>query len=155
MQKVERIFVVPLRKARRGSSSRFAKKAVRYLRSFVARHMKAKEVKVGTLLNEFIWSRGIRNPPRRVEVKAIKIGDTAFVELVDAPEEAWKKILPEEEVKEEKPKEKKAEKKEVSEGERREEKKIEEREVKEKPKRRRKKREEEAKEVLEELAKND
>lgn len=114
----ERILVVPLRKARRGSSSRFAPKAVRYLRNFIKRHLKAEEVVIGVNLNNFIWSRGIRNPPRRVEVRAAKKGNVAYVELASLREEEWRKFI-----------EGKQEKKEVIEKreEKKEEKKAEER----------------------------
>ena len=124
---MERIMVVPLRKARRGSRSKFAPKAVRYLREFIARHMKAREVIVGNELNKFIWSRGIKNPPRRVEVRALKKGEIAYVEIATIGEKDWKKFIGEE-----------VEKK-------KEEKKVEEKKVSE----------EEAKEVLEELVKEE
>ena len=65
---MERIMVVPLKKARRGSKRRFAPKAIVYLKAFVGRHMKAEEVIVGASLNQKIWERGIKNPPRRIEV---------------------------------------------------------------------------------------
>ena len=93
---LERNMVVPLKKARRGSSRRYAPKAIAYLRKFVARHMKAEEVLVGAKLNEVIWERGITNPPRRVEVKAVKKtkGDlVVFVEIASISEEAMNKFV--------------------------------------------------------------
>ena len=128
---MERIMIVPLRKARRGPKTGFAKKAVRFLKEFVARHMKAEDVKVGGKLNEFLWSRGIKNPPRKVEVRALKKGDTVFVELATVSDSAWKKFVGEEEQKKKKVKKEKEEKKEET------------RESKE------------AKEVLEEIAKEE
>jgi len=68
----ERVMVVPLARARYKARWRRAKKAVKLLREFVARHMKAKEVKVSCEVNEEIWSRGAQKPPRRVTVKAVK-----------------------------------------------------------------------------------
>jgi large subunit ribosomal protein L31e len=102
--------VVPLRKARRGSSERFAPKAMKYLKAFVARHMTAAETIVGSELNEFIWSRGARNPPRRVQVKSTKKDGKAYVELATVAEADWKVFIGEK--KEEKGKKKETKKKE-------------------------------------------
>ena len=69
---LERIYIVPLWRVRsRGRGLHRAKKAVRYLREFISRHMKNPNVKISTKVNEEIWSRGIRNPPRRIKVKAV------------------------------------------------------------------------------------
>lgn len=92
--------VVPLRKARRGSKERFAPKAMRYLKAFVGRHMKADEVLVGSELNEFIWSQGVRNPPRKVQVKATKKEGKAYVEIATVKPEKWKAFIKEEKGKE-------------------------------------------------------
>ncbi|HDR53578.1 MAG TPA: hypothetical protein ENN60_02835 [archaeon] len=91
---MERVMVVPLKKARRGSSRRFAPKALVYLRSFVGRHMKAGEaggsVVIGHNLNQIIWERGITNPPRKVEVKAFKNPEgKVLVELASVKAEEW------------------------------------------------------------------
>jgi large subunit ribosomal protein L31e len=93
---IERNITVPLKKARRGSSRRYAPKAIDYLRKFVARHMKAKEVVVGGKLNELIWERGITNPPRKVEVKAVKKTKddlVVFVEVASISKEAMDKFV--------------------------------------------------------------
>lgn len=114
---MERLMVVPLRKARRGSSERFAPKAMKYLKAFVARHMKAQEVLVGSELNEFIWSKGARNPPRRVQVKSTKKEGKAYVEIASVSQEKWnvfiggKKEEPKKKKKAEPPKEKEKPKK--------------------------------------------
>ncbi|MEK6845076.1 MAG: hypothetical protein AABX44_02365, partial [Nanoarchaeota archaeon] len=43
--------------------------------------------------NEYLWFRGIRNPPSKVKVKAKKEGEFVKVELVDLPEKLrFKKI---------------------------------------------------------------
>jgi len=64
-----RIYTVPLRDAYRAPWSKRAKVAIRLIREFVVRHVKAQVVKVSPALNEIIWARGIRKPPRRVKVK--------------------------------------------------------------------------------------
>ncbi|MCC6064898.1 MAG: 50S ribosomal protein L31e [Thermofilum sp.] len=64
-----RVYTIPLRDAYRAPWTKRAKVAVRLVREFVARHVKAQVVKVSPALNEVIWARGIRKPPRRVKVK--------------------------------------------------------------------------------------
>jgi large subunit ribosomal protein L31e len=129
---MEKIFVIPLRKARRGTSRKFAPKAARYVAEFVKRHMKVEEVVIGPELNEFIWSRGITNPPRRVEVKAEKKDNAVHVNLSvirpkpkAAEKKAEKKPEPKEEKKAEHKEEKKPEPREEHKAEPKEEKKAE------------------------------
>jgi len=64
-------------------ASRFkrAKKAVKALRHLALRHSKAKEVKISTRLNQYIWSNGIKNPPTKITVKIIKKEDIAYIDL--------------------------------------------------------------------------
>ena len=55
----ERVYVVPLRKVKATSRKKRAPRAVRLIKEFAKRHMKAEEVKIAPELNEYIWSRGI------------------------------------------------------------------------------------------------
>ena len=74
---IERIITVPLKATKMAPRSRRAKRAVKEVREFIARHMKAEEDKVwiDTKLNEKLWERGIQNPPSRISVKATKFDD--------------------------------------------------------------------------------
>ncbi|MBR2254316.1 MAG: 50S ribosomal protein L31e [Candidatus Methanomethylophilaceae archaeon] len=74
---VERIMVVPLRKTKQAPRTRRANRAVKETREFVARHMKAEQDKIwfDASVNEAIWARGIRNPPNKITVKAVKYED--------------------------------------------------------------------------------
>ena len=49
-----------------------APRAVRDVRAFVSRHMKAEEVAISDEINSAIWSRGINKPPRKITVRAVK-----------------------------------------------------------------------------------
>ena len=72
---LERIYTVPLRSAfLRAPNYCRTPRAVRALRAFLARHMKAspENVRIGLHLNNHIWSRGIRNPPHKVKLTATK-----------------------------------------------------------------------------------
>ena len=69
----EKIYTIPLRHVwvvtPRG---RRAPRAVRDVRSYVARHMKAEEVAVSNEINSEIWRRSINKPPRKITVRAVK-----------------------------------------------------------------------------------
>ncbi|MBR6204583.1 MAG: 50S ribosomal protein L31e [Candidatus Methanomethylophilaceae archaeon] len=74
---IERIMVVPLRKAKMAPRTRRTNRAVKEVRIFIARHMKTEEDKVwiDASVNERLWKNGIRNPPSRISVKAVKYDD--------------------------------------------------------------------------------
>ncbi len=62
------VYVIPLRRVYWGRRSNRADRAVRLIRSFVARHTKADEVRILTEVNNVVWSRGREKPPPRVKV---------------------------------------------------------------------------------------
>jgi large subunit ribosomal protein L31e len=68
----ERIYIIPLAKARRGPRNKWAKKGVRYLREFMERHFKPESLVISQEVNEAIWARGIQKPPRKIKVRATK-----------------------------------------------------------------------------------
>ena len=74
---IERVITVPLKATKMAPRSRRAKRAVKEVREFIARHMKAEEDKIwiDTKLNEKLWERGIQKPPSRITVKATKFDD--------------------------------------------------------------------------------
>ena len=81
-EKLERTYNVPLRdKFIRAPSYQKAKVAVNALKSFVKRHMKAEEVKIGPAVNMKIWENSIKNPPHHVKVTCIKTDNVCTVEL--------------------------------------------------------------------------
>ncbi len=93
-----------------------AKKAVNYLKRFVERHAKVNEVKISKKVNNYIWSRGIKNPPPRIRVVIIKeegIARVVFMDELKKKEEKVEKKV--EEKKERKKEEKKEDKKESKE----------------------------------------
>ena len=64
------VMVFNLSRVYYGRSNNRAKRAVDLLRHLVARHAKVplESVVILNEVNEYIWSRGIRRPPRRVKV---------------------------------------------------------------------------------------
>jgi large subunit ribosomal protein L31e len=90
---LEREYVVPLRRGfLKVPQYRRAKKAIRVLREFIAKHMKVEDrdlrkVKVDRFLNEELWFRGIKKPAGKIKVKAVKDSEGIVrVELADVPE---------------------------------------------------------------------
>ena len=73
----ERIMVVPLRKTKQAPRTRRANRAVKEVREFVMRHMKvdADNVWIDARVNDKLWENGIRNPPSKITVKAVKFDD--------------------------------------------------------------------------------
>lgn len=65
----ERIYVVPLRKAKKESRRKRAPKAIRELRSFMERHLKTDSFIIDESINDKIWERGITKIPPRIRVK--------------------------------------------------------------------------------------
>ena len=106
MADLERIYVIPLRGAYEGVRTKRSRKAIKVIRSFISKHMKAEldDVVISQAVNSTVWKRGIQKPPRKIKVKAVKSGDKVSVMLLDEKEvpKAPAKAAPK---KEEKPKE--------------------------------------------------
>lgn len=80
----KRLYTIPLRDAWNVSIKKRSKRAMSVIRIFAERHMKTDSVKIGAELNHLIWSRGIKNPPRKVKVQMVpKKTDDAEVVWVD------------------------------------------------------------------------
>jgi len=95
----ERTYTIPLRKEwLKSVKYKRAKKAVRAIREFLMRHMKAavmEDVKLGKYLNLELWKHSIKHPPSRVKVNVTK-DDKGIVraELFGAPKEEKKVEAP-------------------------------------------------------------
>jgi large subunit ribosomal protein L31e len=89
--KEEKEFIIPLRrKFRRVAIYKRAPKAIKTVKEYLARHMKLydrdlNKIKLDKYLNEFLWARGIRNPPFKVKIKAFREGDSIRAELAELP----------------------------------------------------------------------
>ena len=91
-EKAWKEFIVPLRrKFKKTASYRRAPKAIRAIKEFLVRHMKMydrdlKKVKLDKYLNEFVWTRGIKNPPSKIKIRAVVDGDFIRAELAELTE---------------------------------------------------------------------
>jgi len=69
----EKIYTIPIGKlgytTDRGHR---APRAVRDVKKYVSRHMRADEVLISNEINEALWERGINKPPRKITVRAVK-----------------------------------------------------------------------------------
>lgn len=74
-EETTRIYTIPLSRAWIAPRHHRAVRAINMIKEFAARHMKSAEIKIATELNELIWRRGIRFPPRRVTVEMLKDKD--------------------------------------------------------------------------------
>ena len=74
---IERIMVIPLRATKQAPRTRRAKRAVKEVRETVMRHMRVSEgnVWIAASVNEKLWENGMRNPPSKITVKAVKFED--------------------------------------------------------------------------------
>ena len=74
---IERIMVIPLRKTKQAPRTRRANRAVKEVREIVKRHMRVSEenVWIDASVNEKLWENGIRNPPNKITVRAVKFED--------------------------------------------------------------------------------
>ncbi|MDG6911132.1 MAG: 60S ribosomal protein L31 [Nitrososphaerota archaeon] len=84
MEELTRTYVVPLGVVYEAPPYRRAKKAIAVIREFATRHMKANQVSIDSEVNELIWARGIKHPPRRITLEMER--DEDGVVTVSLPE---------------------------------------------------------------------
>lgn len=86
VEEVERVFTIPLSMTRNVPKTKRAPRAIKEIKEYVRRHLadktpsdeeesEKKDVWIDYRLNEFLWSKGIENPPSKVRVKAIRFED--------------------------------------------------------------------------------
>jgi large subunit ribosomal protein L31e len=87
---LERTYVIPLRSTTlKVPFYRKSKRAMSVIRTFIEKHMKSKDVKLGRYLNMHVWEHGIKNPPGKVKVVCSKDDKgVVTVELEGAPKDA-------------------------------------------------------------------
>ena len=91
MEELTRTYNVPLGVVYEAPPYRRAKKAITVIREFTIRHMKARQVSIDSEVNELIWARGIRHPPRRITLEMERDEDGIVkVKLPQEPEKSEK-----------------------------------------------------------------
>jgi len=102
----ERIYTIPLGATYDKTRVRRARNAVKMVRAFLCRHMKAEEgtVRISEKTNELLFARGMQKPPRKVKVRVVRADGIVKAYLMDE-KPVEKKEAKKEGKKEEKPKE--------------------------------------------------
>ncbi|MEK6843532.1 MAG: 50S ribosomal protein L31e, partial [Candidatus Micrarchaeota archaeon] len=74
---LERIYIVSLADTYRKPAMQRANYAIKFLKKYLTRHMKAQEgnVKISLILNNFIRKRGSGRPVKKIKIKATKDKD--------------------------------------------------------------------------------
>lgn len=73
----ERIMNIPLRDVKNSPASKRASLAMKVVREFVSKHMDvpSEDVWIDSSTNEEIWRRGVKKPPSKIKIRAIKFED--------------------------------------------------------------------------------
>jgi len=88
VEELSRTYTVPLGIAYEAPAYRRSKVAIRMIREFATRHMKATEVSIDEEVNKEIWSRGMKSPPRRIRLDMERDEDgIVTVKLPPKPEQ--------------------------------------------------------------------
>ena len=72
---MERVYTIPLRNVKDIKRTIRAPRAIREIKIFLTKHMKASDVKIDESVNHVIWARGIQKIPSKITVKAVKDDD--------------------------------------------------------------------------------
>ena len=75
---VERVYSIRLKhEMKRYPRWLRAKKAMRFIRSYLSRHMKVEpdKIKLDPSINEKVWERGAQKPPSKIRIRAVKFED--------------------------------------------------------------------------------
>ena len=110
-----RIYTVNLAKAWDTPKYRRTDRVINIIKEFTQRHMQTNKVKIDQDLNRDIWSRGKRNPPRKIRLRMIKEDDDTVVvsSYIEEKSSLSEESVEESEVKAEKVEEKVEEKAKV------------------------------------------
>ncbi len=74
-----RIYTVNLAKAWDTPRYRRTDRVINIIKEFTQRHMQTDKVKIDQDLNRHIWSRGKKNPPRKIRLRMVKEDDDTVV----------------------------------------------------------------------------
>jgi large subunit ribosomal protein L31e len=78
----EKIYTIPLGEVKKKARVKRTPYAASLVREYLRKHTKSSTVKMGKYLNEELWKRGAKKPPRKIRVYAVKDGNTVKAELI-------------------------------------------------------------------------
>ena len=97
-QELERVYTIPLGKVKLSQSQHRAVRAINMIKEFARHHMKVEEIKIEEELSQQIWSKGVRNPPRKIRVRMSKT-DEGYILVSPYDEDVDSAVTPEKETK--------------------------------------------------------
>ena len=68
----ERLFTINFRMVWITPRKKRAARAIKVMKEYMKRHMKAEDIIISNEINEQVWSKGIEKPPRKLRVRAVK-----------------------------------------------------------------------------------
>lgn len=74
-KELERIYTIPLRELKSSPRNHRSDRAVRAVKNYLSKHMKAESVWIDTSVNEKLWDRGMYKIPSKIRVRALKFDD--------------------------------------------------------------------------------
>jgi large subunit ribosomal protein L31e len=80
MANLERIYTIPLGDVYDYIRTKRGKRAIKMIREFALRHMKAQDTRVSEGINSAILRDGIEKPPRKIKVRIVK-GEDAIARV--------------------------------------------------------------------------
>ena len=90
---IERVYTIPFfPKLNSIPRTKRAARAMRLIREYIERHMKSSDILIDPKINEYIFERGMKKPPRRITILARKsdddvievyLADTSLDEFLD------------------------------------------------------------------------
>jgi len=92
MANLERIYTIPLADAYEYIRTKRARRAVKLVRAFALRHMKAEDAKISEGVNSLILRNGMQKPPRKIKVRIVKGEDAVAKVWLVGEEEKLKEI---------------------------------------------------------------
>lgn len=75
----ERIYVINLSRLYWTGRRRRAPRAIKTIREYIKRHVKAEHVIIDESINEYIFSRAYDRPPRRIAIRIIQVDNEGKV----------------------------------------------------------------------------
>ncbi|MCS4542179.1 MAG: 50S ribosomal protein L31e [Euryarchaeota archaeon] len=81
---MERVYTVPLSKVKSVPRQKRAPRAIRYIKEFLAQHMKADEenIKLDPSISEKVWERSIKKIPSKIKLKVTKQDDGSVIAVL-------------------------------------------------------------------------
>ncbi|MBN2014667.1 MAG: 60S ribosomal protein L31 [Candidatus Altiarchaeota archaeon] len=80
---MEEVYTIPLREAFRVSKTKRASSATKTIKEYLTGKLKLSNVRVDPSINEALWVKGVKKPPRRIRIKIIKEEDKVIASLVE------------------------------------------------------------------------